>query len=608
MKTPSQSFKSLFLLLIITVAASLAHAAENDAWDEQETVLVGRISHIEGQLSRYNPETDEWIATSREAPFGTDDLLFSEADSRAEFIMPNNTWARIDGDTRIQMVSIDQMHTQLDIALGNARLFNKSTAAEIVASTPFGTVSAPPGSAFDLYVEESAVTVIALSESIYFTHNASRELHEVRSDGSALLADTRELTAVPGQVLYAWDRWNRNMDDLWSARLNARGQSTAYLPPELSSEAYALDTHGMWENVYYDGGTYRFWRPIHVGFGWAPFTSGAWMVWHGDHVWVPSEPFGFVTHHYGNWIFTAGLWYWAPPVTHVMIRAHLPLLKIGFGWYPGRVAWIHSGAHIGWIPLAPREPYYSRRHWGRRSLVISKTNGFHDNLSRLKHKQHAVVIHRNHLYRSSNYRSDRLGRTPHGVSGSAFRRDPVPNQKMITNAQAMGRKDRFKPAGQTSRPARSIARSRNDGQKLYATKPHTFHPPDRPSVRYRTEPGVKNTSPRQFKPGRIITLPKMRKETRPAARPLAGQRAETSPTARVRKTFKPQKPPAQIPGTTIRHHSDFEKRQGKMIVNDHRQPQRSWNQWNDPARGVGNRRSPSANRFSSPGRSYPHNH
>jgi hypothetical protein len=170
------------------------------------------------------------------------------------------------------------------------------------------------------------------------------------------LADALGVTATPGYGEPAWTDWNRDMDQLWAMRLGSRGASAAYLPPELQSEAYALDAHGRWEMVPYNGSHYRLWRPVQVGIGWSPFTFGAWMVWHGDHVWVPTEPFGYVTHHYGNWIYTAGAWYWAPPVTRIMIQARLPLLTIGFGWYPGRVGWIYSGVHIGWIPWPPTSP------------------------------------------------------------------------------------------------------------------------------------------------------------------------------------------------------------------------------------------------------------
>ncbi len=120
--------------------------------------------------------------------------------------------------------------------------------------------------------------------------------------------------------------------------------------------------------VYYEGRYRPFWRPT-VAAGWAPFTAGRWSAYYGDQCWIPYEPFGYVTHHNGNWVYAGNFWYWAPPVVSVQVGIG-PMLGLGFGWYPGRVGWIHSGVNIGWIPLAPFEPYYCHRRWGPRTVVV----------------------------------------------------------------------------------------------------------------------------------------------------------------------------------------------------------------------------------------------
>jgi len=420
-----------------------AHAQDPYEWEEQDTVLVGRISHVEGQLSRYDPESDQWVSTTREAPLGTDDLLRSDPDTRAEILLPNNTWIRINGDTRLQLTALRNEITEVDLPFGNGRFYNKSSRTDINTTTPFGRVMAPPGSAFDLYVGETGVDIVAIKNSVFFFHNASNQRHEVSANSAAIAADMGAVTAIPDNGDPDWVKWNRNMDVLWADRMATRGKSATYLPPELHSEAHALDKHGHWERVYYEGRHYRFWRPVQISASWSPFSWGAWIVWHGDHVWVPHEPFGYVTHHYGNWIFTAGHWYWAPPVTRVMVRARLPLLHIGFGWYPGRVSWIHSGAHVGWFPLGPREPYYTHRHWGRRSIVVAKFRHHHRRHHVYKHRNRAVVIHRSHLYRSSNYRHARIRDISHTTIRKKYRSARVLDRKVLKDYRHHVKRDRF---------------------------------------------------------------------------------------------------------------------------------------------------------------------
>ena len=170
-------------------------------------------------------------------------------------------------------------------------------------------------------------------------------------------------------------------------RLEPRGETMRYLPPELHTEAYVLEEQGRWESVDYDGGYRQFWRPTHVSAGWAPYTYGRWTTWYGDQVWIPAEPFGYVTHHYGSWVYVdaSRCWYWAPPVVTVGV-AVVPSYTIGYGWYPGRVSWIYTDTYVGWVPLAPYEPYYCHNYWGPSAIVsiniYDDHHGRHDRPSR----------------------------------------------------------------------------------------------------------------------------------------------------------------------------------------------------------------------------------
>jgi hypothetical protein len=432
----------LCFFIVLSFTGQTVLAQNTDDWQEDDAVLVGRISHVEGNLSRFDPETDKWVSTPRESPLGTDDLLRTDADARAEIILPNNTWARINGDTRIELVALTPQTTEVDLPSGNGRFYNKSSQTEIDVTTPFGRLSAPPGAVFDLYVDEAGVDIVAVQDSVYFYHNTSGNRHEVRSDAAALFADLQEVASVDDAGDPEWTAWNQKMDALWADRLATRGQSATYLPPELYTEAYALDHYGRWERVYYQGHYYRFWRPVHISAGWSPFTWGAWVEWHGDQVWIPHEPFGYVTCHYGNWIFTAGHWFWAPPVTLVMARARLPLLHIGFGWYPGRVSWIHSGAYVGWIPLAPFEPYYTHHHWGRRSIAAARWRGKPHRFV-YKNRRHAVIIHRSHLYRTTDYRRARVRNISQKALRTRFRSTPVPDREVVKDSRHREKQNRF---------------------------------------------------------------------------------------------------------------------------------------------------------------------
>ena len=328
----------------------------------EPSITVGRVYYIEGDLLRYVPEEKDWVSMVKDAPFGTEDTLFSGNPGMAEMIVPNGTWIRIGDNTQIQFIALDTDLSETDVASGVARFYNKSSRSVIKTTSPFGYVLANPGAVFDFYVGENSVEVVAVKGKVSFVHAATNARYDVSAGSPSILADQDQVSSGEGTVDPDWNRWNTTRENFWAAKARVRGRSFKYLPPSLQDESYALEENGRWESVPYEGSSRWFWRPTTVSVGWSPFTTGRWTYWNGDQVWVPAEPFGYVTHHYGNWIYARNRWYWAPPVATV--RIGLPLLNIGFFWSPGRVSWIHSGTHVGWVPLAPRETYYSHRNWG----------------------------------------------------------------------------------------------------------------------------------------------------------------------------------------------------------------------------------------------------
>jgi hypothetical protein len=446
----------VFSLIFLPVAPSHAKPQPENPTD-QESILVGRISHVEGELLRYVPEEDAWVATVKDEPFYNDDLLRTEQKGRAELILPNNTWVRMNHDTQVQLQTLRDDLTEIDVAFGLVRCHNKGAYAVIKASTPFGYVTAPKETSFDLYVGPDSVEVIALKGSLDFFHNISGTRFEVIAGETAILADSQQVTSAPGEADPDWDAWNRDREYLWATRGRLGEASETYLPSGLRYEAYALEEYGRWERVYYDGSYVDCWRPVYVSAGWAPFTAGRWSVYYGDHVWIPSEPFGYVTHHYGNWVFIRGFWYWAPPVARIRVRIGPPLLEIGFAWYPGRVAWVYSGVYIGWVPLAPYEPYYCHRHWGPHTVVVKNVNIRNIDINKYTYIKHAVVINKTNLYNVKNYTKVRIGNDNHGILARKYRVTPVVNNRVVRNYKSKSQRPPVKSVHAQQKPGRSPA-------------------------------------------------------------------------------------------------------------------------------------------------------
>ena len=275
MKTKGKLLYLVFVLfLVLAPFISLPAQLRAEKPEGEEPVLVGRISHIEGQVMRYVPEEKDWVATVVDAPFGINDALYTEEGSRAEIIMPNNTWVRIAGDAQVQLILLKEDLTEIDIASSAARFYNKSSQAVIRATTPFGYVMAPARTSFDLYVGEESVEVVALIGTVYFIPASGEGKYEVIAGSSSILADNQHVTTGEGHVDNRWDEWNRQRDSLWADRLKARGKSVRYLPPWLYDDAYVFEEHGVLvRQVMGVGGDAPVGHPLfiavnaHAGFG-----------------------------------------------------------------------------------------------------------------------------------------------------------------------------------------------------------------------------------------------------------------------------------------------------------------------------------------------------
>ena len=416
--------------------------------EPKEPILVGRISYLEGQVLRYVPEKQEWVAVARDFPFGLDESLYAAKGGKAELIMPNNTRARIGDSTQIQLIVLKPDMTELDLATGIARFYNKGSDTELKVTSSFGYVLAPVDTVFDLVVGDNSIEVIVLKGTVDFVHSATETKYEVIAGSSALIADNRQVSSAVPCVNVAWERWNQTRDSMWAERLNMKCESVKNLPAGLCSYNYELDRYGRWENVYYEGEYRSLWRPVHVSAGWAPYTIGRWIDWYGDQCWIPDEPFGYVTHHYGSWAFVGSSWYWAPPAIGVSASIG-PFFGVSFNWYPGRVAWIHHQGYVGWLPLAPGEVYYAHRYWGPESVVVGGVGlaGFGVGINSYRYLNHAVIVNQNNFYNTVNYRRVLVRNVNPTTIAANYRVAPVINDDVIRGYAANSKRFGFGAAG-----------------------------------------------------------------------------------------------------------------------------------------------------------------
>ena len=383
-------------------------------------ITVGRISNVEGQIYRYMDVDDSWVATSQQSPAGTQDVLLTGDDSKAEIAFPNDQLVRLDENTEIEILKLDDEIGEFILHSGLARFYNRSSAGKLLIETARGTATVEPGSAIDVLADKKSVTVSAVyGEAIFRSYQDGAETVEVISGSTSLEFQEKHIIAGIGPIDLNWDRWCSDREGVLAHNRMVRSE---YLPESMQEYAYAMEPNGRWQRIYYSGYYYWAWKPHSVDVGWSPYTTGYWDDWHGSPVWIDYNPWGWATHHHGHWLNMYGAWMWTPYV-HVSNVPGVTAIgfNISFGrtyrshWHPGRVRWIAYNDNVGWMPLAPRETYYGYRKWGPRTVVMERGASLSININLSSHRyiNHAVIIPKNHSYQRkhgviNNYNTVRI--------------------------------------------------------------------------------------------------------------------------------------------------------------------------------------------------------
>jgi hypothetical protein len=366
------------------------------------SILIGRITHVEGNLLTYSEDEENWVEAGSNTPVGAEDGFYTDKDAKAELVFPNDTMLRIGEATEVEVLKIEEEATEVYIRTGIVRAYSRGLDAVMKVGTAMGYVEIPPQGIADFFVDDRSTEVVPLQEDILFHKTVGAgapETHKLRAGSNSLIFSVRHVETGSALADTPWNRWCLDRDIILEEQAAI---CSAHLPSSLQVYSHELEPYGEWERMKYRGYTYWFWRPVHVSIGWTPFTRGRWNRWHLEYVWVSTEPWGWCTYHYGNWVNLHGVWWWTPyihmgvsfpGISFVNLNIHFGPLFKPF-WHPGRVAWISTTSYVGWIPLAPWETYYGCRKWGPRTVVVKYRDRPKSriDIDHYAYRKHSVII------------------------------------------------------------------------------------------------------------------------------------------------------------------------------------------------------------------------
>ncbi|HET6198591.1 MAG TPA: FecR family protein, partial [Acetobacteraceae bacterium] len=337
---------SVALVAGLAAYAGVAHAQGDPPG------TVGRLAFADGSVSFHDQEDDAWTKAIVNTPLTSGDGIWTEPQAHSELSMAG-TRVRLDGATQLDMLSLDDSQTRLQLGQGrlDVRAYTLDSRTPYRIVTPRGTITLRQQG--DYYVQAGS------------TEDATRL--GVRSGSAELVSlDGQTMTIQPGQVgeisgdagapqLRTLNTAPPALPAYWAVR----DKQVTYDPPTQYLSAGVtgyedMNAYGSWSKDSQYGDV---WTPRSVPANWQPYRTGHWSnVKPWGWTWIDDQPWGYAPYHYGRWANRNNHWVWVPPQRDAP-PVYAPALVAFIGGIELSVTLGNQTAPVGWFPLGPHETY-----------------------------------------------------------------------------------------------------------------------------------------------------------------------------------------------------------------------------------------------------------
>ncbi|HEU4710130.1 MAG TPA: DUF6600 domain-containing protein [Pyrinomonadaceae bacterium] len=369
------------IAIVVAIAAGLGVAwwmkrGEPTA-SANEIPNAARIQRVEGDVALSNTQdtntanagtgSEQWIAAAENQPFSVGDRIYTRDNSRASVAFSGRNFARLNPNTSLDVLTLNDRRTQLALRDGSA-VFDVGYLGQddmFEVATPYGAVDFEQPGLYNVGIDNGQVLVSVLSglaqvvglggsgqiskgEMLTLIGQTAADVVLSQIDGrdAGYLVDDYYGYQYPQHYDGRYRDYNTYLNDPYYFDPYRRNVSYQYVNSNIPG-VDDLDYYGDWRNI--DGYGYA-WAP-RVDSGWMPYQTGYWM---NDYpygpTWVSSEPWGYAPYHYGRWAFVGDRWYWVPDTGNTVPT-----------YSPALVAYVPFGQNeIGWVPLGPGDTYVPR--------------------------------------------------------------------------------------------------------------------------------------------------------------------------------------------------------------------------------------------------------
>jgi uncharacterized protein DUF6600/FecR-like protein len=366
----------------IIAAAVLALVAGLGVWfyarQEQKVEAealpnAARIQRVDGEVAfcadRSNTDANaQWTSATANQPFSEGDRIYTRDNSRASLAFSGRNFARLDPNTSLDIVSLEDRRTQLALRDGSA-MFDVGYLAPnelFEVATPQGAINFDQPGLYNIGFDQNGGVLVSVLSGLARVVGLSGSGEINKGEMLTLLGQTASELVLsrlnrqdagyqvddyyryqyPNSYDGRYNNYDAYLNDPYDYDPYQRNTSYKYANSNIPG-LNDLDYYGDWQNV----GNYGYaWRP-RVDAGWTPYQQGQWTnSYPYGPTWVSSEPWGYAPYHYGRWANVGNQWYWVPEGVNTT-PAYSPAL----------VAFVSpDNNQIGWVPLGPGDAYAPR--------------------------------------------------------------------------------------------------------------------------------------------------------------------------------------------------------------------------------------------------------
>lgn len=370
---------------LVSGLATMWYLKHEQTASAEELPYAARIQRVDGEVALSNgsiSDEAQWVSATQNQPFSVGDRIYTRDNARTSLAFTGRNFARLNPNTALDVVSLEDDRTQLALREGSA-IFDVGYPGELFeVGTPYGAVNFDEPGLYNVgFDNDGNVLVSVLSgvaqiaglsgsgqvnkgEILTLAGQAAAQalLSKLNGDDAGYLVDDYYRSQYGNDYDGRYNNYDAYLNDPDYYDPSQRYQSYQYVSSIIPG-VNDLDHYGDWQSV--DNYGYA-WRP-RVDSGWAPYSQGYWT---NDYpygaTWVSSEPWGYAPYHYGRWANVGNEWYWVPDGVNSTPS-----------YAPSLVAFVPlDNNQIGWVPLAPGEAYaprYYDENWQPHYLTRADT-------------------------------------------------------------------------------------------------------------------------------------------------------------------------------------------------------------------------------------------